>query len=1229
MLRHVSKKALACGFGVFLAIPSGAFGQQNRPPEWNTNPSAINRTASPQNSPQPVFSPAQSATNQSPSNQSRLEVYEFPREMVGTIAARLQIQYAKDPNVRITTEPGSGKLMVLALPAVHQEVARTLETLRQEIQRSAPNGVVATHSSIQRTYKLRNITWREMEDALQRMIGPRLTVSTMGNGEVAQFRLMVGDRPTDILQIDRRRDEISLQGTSNSIHGWLQVVAAIDNGRASADFPTRIVTMTPADPSKIERALRLVRATLQDPIQDPEELESQILDLNQQQDPQATGIAGVLGMDAESGLFGDVQIEFIPELNIVIVKGNKRDVQRVIDLIEQIKKQSVETKPEIEIVTLANVESRALATILQQLNEQVLSARQGQVSITPLGQPNALLLIGRLESVNAMKELIEKLDQPLDPLSSLRVFKLKFASAVDAEQTVTTFFSTVVGATQGTTQTPGLDVRVRVVSDFRTNSLIVQASPRDMGEVARLIEDIDVESTAAENEIRVFTLKNALASELQPIIQSALTGQAAAQQGQQGQQGQFPGGQGAAASTTNRSTPLSSRLRIIESGKQTESGILSGVVVTANPAINALVVRAPSKSMELIKALIEQLDQSPSAEAQIKVFQVANGSATALATTLQQIFGAQATTGAGAGGGLFGLQNLATNLGGANQDGSIVPIRIAVDVRTNSIIASGSKSVMEVMEVLLLRLDEEGLLNKTIEVFWLRNNQAATVATAITNFYNQQRQIQIQQTVLNQNLNPYEQLEQNVIAVPEEQTNSVVISAAPRYVKQIRDMIERLDRRPPLIVVEVLLAEVTLDDNFEFGMEWGLQDSLLFDRGLASAGNLSSPGFNLGNAPINTSPNNPNPKVVAPQGLSTFGLGRTNPALGYGGLVLSASSNSVGALFRTLQDANRLQILSRPQVMTVDNAEGFVQIGARVPRVSNVTAGNINAGPTISTQDVDVGLILRIQPRTNKDGLILMNVAIERSSVGAPETGIPVGFGPNGEVIRSPIINITQAQTRVSAYNNQTVVFAGLITKQRLSRSRRIPLLADIPVVGNLFKFDSESETRTELLVVMTPRIITNPDEMEIHNDVESARMSWCLADILNIHGDASLQAGNGLWGPAASPVIYPDIDPAVSFDDYGRPNTMMIGDPRYGYPGMAPSSIEGTDMQGSLIVPGEPGAVGIAPPVSPMGYETRVGGGSGVVPAGIYDPQAVPNQGTPLQAIQLTPSGANYIGNR
>ena len=196
--------------------------------------------------------------------------------------------------------------------------------------------------------------------------------------------------------------------------------------------------------------------------------------------------------------------------------------------------------------------------------------------------------------------------------------------------------------------------------------------------------------------------------------------------------------------------------------------------------------------------------------------------------------------------------------------------------------------------------------------------------------------------------------------------------------KQIREVIERLDRQQPMIHVEMLIAEVTLDDQFEMGTELGLQDSLLFDRNSASGGTLGSPVFNVLNPPFNTGSPQRRPQNVAGQGSSGFAMGRTSE-LGYGGLVLAASSESVGLLFRMLQDANRAQILARPSLMTIDNNISVVNVGQSVPILGQST--NTVSGVTQGVDYINTGLTMQIQPRTNQDNLVNMIVAISRSSI--------------------------------------------------------------------------------------------------------------------------------------------------------------------------------------------------------------------------------------------------------
>lgn len=1076
--------------------------------------------------PQYTGNPATGAVSiQVDNDASRLQFYDLPPDIVAAVAARLQLDFANNPRVRVSTEPQTGRLMVMAPSSIQAQIAGKVQQLRQEANQLGLNkfGGVRPDAYTQNSYALKNLTWREFEDAIRTVAGPKVTVNTERNGELAQFQIPSPSGLQDILQVDRRLNQVNLQGSIPAVAGWMQVVAALDQSQKAGAPATHILNLGPADPESVKRAMRLVSFASQQNGQEEEENAEAMLSQPQLQPPEdpATAIGTLDTLNAQSGLFGNVQLEFVNELGIVIVRGNKKDVQRVLEVIDQIKQQSDQTKPEIEVLMLKHADSVALGTLVRDLYQQVLASRTGTVSITPLGQPNALLLIGRKEALLGLKELLDKLDQPLDPSSQLRVFRLLNASAVDAETTVRNFFVERPGSAD--TERTALGVRVKVTADYRTNSLIIQASPRDMLEVAKLIEDIDVESTTAQNEMRVFQLRNSIATELEPVLQAAISGQAAG--------GQNFGQGGGGAATTGRATPISSKITMITTdgsgGETIDSGILAGVVVTANAANNTIVVRAPAKSMALIATLIEQLDQLPGAEAAIKVFTIKNGDATSLATVVQQLFGLPVTAGAGNTGGLFGLgaqlQNQGLTTGG---ESSLIQLRVSVDTRTNSVIASGSASDLEVIEVLLLRLDEEGVEDRITEVIWLRNAAADDVATALNNFLTTQRQI-VQQTLLfNQSITRTEQFDREIIVVPEAATNSLVISASPRYYQTIRSVIESLDRRPPMVMVQVLIAEVALDDGFEWGAELGLQDSLLFDRSVATGTSLA-PGFNfngqaLGNASSAGSLATRND--LAGQATSSFNLGRAGQ-FGYGGLVLSAASDSVNILLRTLHDAARLQVLSRPQIMTLDGQPARIQVGQTVPRVSSVTT--TNAGFQSGVTEEDVGLIMDITPRVNQDGLIVMNVAVERSSLSNTQ-GIQIAVSADGTPVTSPIINRTQADTVISAYNGQTVVFAGLITKQRESASRRIPYLADIPVIGLMFRSDVEIEKRTELLIIMTPRLANVEEELNVIKEVESSRMSWCLADILEMHGDVGLNGGHGLWGPTAGAMMYPEMPQSV-----------------------------------------------------------------------------------------------------
>lgn len=1123
---------------------------------------------------------------------STLDKIPVPPSQARSLATKLSLQFRDVAGLSIVPDPSRGELVVMAPATMQTKIAE------------AATSLMSVDTPTQRLrLVLKNTTPNQFENLLASLSPRPLPTNVRSGGSMVTINLHPIGLPATTIEIDRARGHLVIDAPSDQLEGWRKVISAVDATAISGDQTVQIVRIVRSTPAPIQRAVRLLsRRAGTRTAQTWAELQAAKARSNgrsirvpvrsaafMQQDGGGGNDAGggfdnggggddAGGNDGggdgaaeNAGVFGDVQIEFVPELGQAIIRGSKKDVARVRDVIREIERQSEITKPDVEVVPLAHVDSTALADLLRQIYDDVLSARQGQVSVTALDNPNALLLIGRTEAIRSLMDLIKKLDQPSDQISRLQVFRLQHASAIDAETQIREFFVAKPGSDEN--DRPGLGTRVRVDADYRTNSLIVSAAPRDLEEVTRLINALDVNQVAAESQLKVFQLSNALAEDLAEVIQAAVAGET----------------ESPSEDVTTPSTTLSILTVNADAGGLLQSGILAGAVVTPDPNSNSLVVRAPASSMPLITELVRQLDQPPGAESLVKVFTIENGDALQLTTALTDLFGDDAAangTSIGAG----NLAGLASST--ASQESSLVGLRFSTDQRTNSIIASGSADDLDIVESILLRLDTAGFAERITEVIWLRHQTAADIALALQTYIQQRTQTVNTIQQFQQGLGPFDLPDRDLIVVAEPVTNSLLLSVAPRLYEDVRRLIDQLDRRPPMVLIKTLIAEVTLSDGFEIGGELGIQDSLLFNRSVAADavdGAISGVGpvtngvqaFNFNAAANNTNAQIFGQESLAGRSLSTFGLGTVSETFGFGGFVLSAASESVNLLFRTLQNANRLQILSRPQVMALDNTEAFLQVGRQIARITGVVQNGLGNN-TLDIEDIEVGLILQVRPRVGSDGLILVDVDATRSERDpASGTTIPTGDAA-GTTVTIDDITRTTAQSTIAAYSGQTVIFGGLIQKERVNISRRVPILADIPVLGYLFKFDSETEVRSETLIVLTPTLVVGDEDLEYIKQIESSRMSWCLADVVEMHGDVGLSGGYGLWGPAVGGTIYPDLHPTVDHfqspthampvgtPDHYTPQTDSLG-PVFGTPSILDDQMIIDEIPGELVAPIQP----------------------------------------------------------
>ena len=324
-------------------------------------------------------------------------------------------------------------------------------------------------------------------------------------------------------------------------------------------------------------------------------------------------------------------------------------------------------------------------------------------------------------------------------------------------------------------------------------------------------------------------------------------------------------------------------------------------------------------------------------------------------------------------------------------------------------------------------------------------------------------------------------------------TNSLLLSGNEEGMQIISQLVADLDRTPREVLMQALIVEVQLGNTKEAGVELGFQDSVLFDRSIIDSiqtvnqtstapngvqttnqnilSRVSTPGFNfngpqLGNNAIDAS-------TVGKQGLSNFGMGRENGSLGYGGLVLSLGSNSVNVLLRALDAKFDIDVLSRPQVRTIENQEAFIQIGQQVPVVDGVSVNSVGSANPIVRQE-KAGIILKATPRISPDGKVQVVVSTEKSAFNlAKGTGVPIFTdATSGRVIEAPVKDVTTATTTVSVQSGQTIILGGMITNSNNVVHRKVPFLGDIPLLGRLFRYDLNRYEKRELLVFLTPIVL-------------------------------------------------------------------------------------------------------------------------------------------------------------
>jgi general secretion pathway protein D len=287
--------------------------------------------------------------------------------------------------------------------------------------------------------------------------------------------------------------------------------------------------------------------------------------------------------------------------------------------------------------------------------------------------------------------------------------------------------------------------------------------------------------------------------------------------------------------------------------------------------------------------------------------------------------------------------------------------------------------------------------------------------------------------------------------IADETTNAVIVATTPRTWAEIEETLKQLDRSPRQVLIETLVAEVTLTDDTRLGVEWAIRSGR-FD--LSSVTNLA------GTSPPTLGPR---PDFRIPAASAVTALGGFN--------LFTFATDTFMAALNALAAENRANVLSSPSIMTSENKKAVINVSDSIPIVTSQQVPIGGAVPTggtttavVGTQSIeyrDAGIILTVTPRIGERGTVALDVKQEVNDIGDPEPPT-----------QSRRIIKREAETSVVLVNNQTLVLGGLIKDRRGLVQRGIPVLYKIPILGFLFGFKSEMITKTELLILITPRVI-------------------------------------------------------------------------------------------------------------------------------------------------------------
>ena len=509
--------------------------------------------------------------------------------------------------------------------------------------------------------------------------------------------------------------------------------------------------------------------------------------------------------------------------------------------------------------------------------------------------------------------------------------------------------------------------------------------------------------------------------------------------------------------------------------------------INANPGNNSLVITDYADNLRRIARIIAAMDVSNATE--VEVIELKNAIAVDLAPLILKLIDASATTtGAAAGAADTGFKTT-----------------VMAESRSNTLIVRAANPArVALVKSLVEKLDQPSSKSNgdlgNLHVVYLKNADATKLAATL--------RAAISGAAVNPAPSAGAGAAPGAAAAPaatsggqvqaDTATNSLIITAPDPQYRQMRAVIERLDARRAQVYVESLIAEVSADRAAEFGVQW---QRALGNSGDSSIGLL---GTNFGAAGKNILSLATGGGAVLPgSGLNVGVANQTN-----GVYVL-------GFLARFLESSGAGNVLSTPNLLTLDNEEAKIVIGQNVPFVTgqftNTNAGSGSVNPFQTIERKDVGLTLKVKPQISENGTVKLTIFQEVSSVQASTVAAPNG----------PTTNKRTIESNVLVDDGSVVVLGGLLQDEFTGSGDKVPGVSDVPFFGNLFKSEARTRKKTNLMVFLRPVVVRDSAATERLSLDRYEQMRSGMQDAQPVP-DAKVPINEAPTLPEATPVAQP-----------------------------------------------------------------------------------------------------------